>query len=351
MSIVVDLSYGAFRVEFNGVGRDFRGARAAEWVRDFVSGVSGDPKLAERVWCTDGTGEREGVDGVLRQGAGATCNVGDFEVRACGGAGGETCHFTGGRSGSATDSGEVGRGSHLVGLGLPCGPARGKNYARNQATRMKKRLKAQEVKFREQQGSGFFVGCDSAVQDELRESRAKLLVLENKRRAIEEERRIAKLESPMQVVEDAMAMVKFAAGAAKLSADSRVAGWAATLGEAESELLAKSAPSTIPSLSSVSAGSATEKRKSSGSKFLEKERVKALAKEKKKWTVVDNPMSKLEQEVIAIGIMSVGTLETARQKAGRKLSIEDFMNPKCPYPLSVSERFRLREASGERIQY
>lgn len=232
--------------------------------------------------------------------------------------------FRGGDGGSANQS------------SIPCGGAvRGPNYFRNQANRLKKKTRKQNAAVY----GGFFSGCDDEVQLALRDTRAKLLVLENERRIVEEERKIARLKSPVQLAEDAVALVKLAERATKSAGSSKVAGWAATVVEGASVDVAKSAPSSVPSLESIkTTGSRTEKLK---------KKTEAVAA--KKWAVVENPLSELEQTVISMGVMSVEAVVDARRNGGRKLHISDFLKPSCPYELSTLEKMRLREASGERV--
>lgn len=137
---------------------------------------------------------------------------------------------------------------------------RGPNYERNLANRMRKKA-AKQVGL--SSGSwragavreGFFSSCEDSTQERLRESRAKVLILENERKILEEQRKVEKLNSPMVFVDDAMRMVKKAQEYAKGSNDSKVAGWAATIASAESESIARSAPSTVVSFGSSKASS------------------------------------------------------------------------------------------------
>lgn len=140
-------------------------------------------------------------------------------------------------------------GQRLSGIS-PGATARGPNYERNRMSRFKKKVQ-KETRLREQMGfHGTFVECSDETRVELRESRAKLLILENKRKAVEEQRKLDMLASPMRILQDAMDMVDIAAKAAKVSDDSKVASWAKTVATSYAESIAKSAPSSVPSFDS-----------------------------------------------------------------------------------------------------
>lgn len=98
---------------------------------------------------------------------------------------------------------------------------------------------------------GYFSGSSVEVRSELRDSRAKVLVLENKRRALLCEREIRRLESPAQVVSDVVGLVRRAASLSVGAGSPRVMGWAKTVLSSCAESVAGSLPSTVPSLDSV----------------------------------------------------------------------------------------------------
>jgi hypothetical protein len=162
----------------------------------------------------------------------------------------------------------------------------------------------------------------------LRETRAKMLIAENKRRLIEEERKIAKLNSPAQIMEDAMKMVEMAERAAKLKNDHKVAGWAQTVATSYSESIAKSSPdsfksggsgvlesvkSTISSLSAASAGDLVQKKFGSsvvGSKSLD---------------FAGTSQNCLEAAALRCGVLSEKKLLDMRRECGRALDLGDLI--------------------------
>lgn len=99
--------------------------------------------------------------------------------------------------------------------------------------------------------SGFFSQCGDVMKSQLRESRAALLVARNKRELAEEERKLKQLDSPIAHLKDTVYCVNLADRFRKKEGDSHVVGWARTVAEGYAETIAKSAPSSVPSLESV----------------------------------------------------------------------------------------------------
>jgi len=98
---------------------------------------------------------------------------------------------------------------------------------------------------------GFFSELDEVTQRRLRESRARMMIAENERKAKEAEEKLKYLESPLALLATAMKAVKVAEQCAVKHGDHRVASWARTVANDYAESVAKSAPSSIPSLDSV----------------------------------------------------------------------------------------------------
>jgi len=98
---------------------------------------------------------------------------------------------------------------------------------------------------------GYFDDLEGSVVQELKQSRAKMMIAENKRKAKEAEEKLKHLESPLALLATAMRAVRVAEQCAKKQGDQRVAGWARTVAESYAESVAKSAPSSVPSLDSV----------------------------------------------------------------------------------------------------
>lgn len=147
--------------------------------------------------------------------------------------------------------------------------------------------------------------CAEAVQEELRDTRAKLLVARNKRQLVEEERRIALLSSPLANAEEAVRCAKLAQECGKLGGAS-VAEWAAAVATGVSESVARSAPaSAIASFSSMA---------TSASRVAEKARLRAL------------PRTAAERAAIRLALLDGEALVRARVGAGRQLSYADFVS-------------------------
>jgi len=98
---------------------------------------------------------------------------------------------------------------------------------------------------------GYFSELNEDTQRRLRESRARMMIAENERKAKEAEEKLKHLESPLALLATAMKAMRVAEQCAKKQGDQRVAGWARTVAESYAESVAKSAPSSVPSLESV----------------------------------------------------------------------------------------------------
>jgi hypothetical protein len=99
-------------------------------------------------------------------------------------------------------------------------------------------------------GRSFFSGLSCDVREQLKESRAKMLIAQNKRRAREEEDKLESLKSPVAAVERAIRAVVAAEKAAAKANNSKVAGWASAVITSYAETVAKSVESTEGSFDS-----------------------------------------------------------------------------------------------------
>lgn len=170
-----------------------------------------------------------------------------------------------------------------AGVGLGAGPAkgvlpRGPNYERNRENRERKRIAKKE---RRAQGimssdwrsakaqvageyrSGYFSKCPPDVQDELRSSRAKMLIAKNKKDMIEYEKRSKQLNSSEEVVRAVLSTIRLGEQLRAVK-DEKVGGWAETVADSVVKSAVESVPSSIPSLESVGYGKSAFKS-SSGS--------------------------------------------------------------------------------------
>jgi len=98
---------------------------------------------------------------------------------------------------------------------------------------------------------GYFSECSAAVQKELRETRAQLLVAKNRAAVAREEEKVRRVGSPETIVREALRVMKLAGQVKKVEKDHSIGGWARTVVEGCAESLAASAPSSVPSLESV----------------------------------------------------------------------------------------------------
>jgi hypothetical protein len=98
----------------------------------------------------------------------------------------------------------------------------------------------------------FFSSCEEDVQAALRESRAKVLIAKNERELLEEQAKKKRLESPEALLVSALRVMSLAGRCADKKGVSPIAGWAKTVADGYAESVARSAPSSVPSLESVS---------------------------------------------------------------------------------------------------
>jgi hypothetical protein len=140
---------------------------------------------------------------------------------------------------------------------------RGPNYERNRENRLRK--KAAEASRRAGIALGcsgthgraedavgsqsFFSDLEESVQRELRETRAKRLILENKAKIAQLENDASRDRRGLTHAIEALKLVKIAKDSEKY--EGRVAGWARTVVSGSSESIAKAAPSRVASFDSV----------------------------------------------------------------------------------------------------
>jgi len=101
---------------------------------------------------------------------------------------------------------------------------------------------------------GAFDGLSEDIKLSLKETRARLLIAENERKLKEIERRDAWDVSPMALMKTVMATVSMAERLKKTTADAQIGGWAATVASSAIESVARSAPSSVPSLEEIGLG-------------------------------------------------------------------------------------------------
>lgn len=290
----------------------------------------------------------DGVQAAVGGIDGARC-LGEPKAGCAAGPSGVFVHDANSERGSDRDGRVFGDGfrgpTRAVGVVLGRGLPRGPNYARNQESRVRRRVRKQEEKNASQK-TGFFSGCTQETQDKLRETRANLLIVENERRAIDEQRKVDRLKSPYATVKEAMEMVKFAEVCAKFKNGSKVAGWAETLSQAYATSVARSVPSTVPSFDDVTA----ELEKTKGNpeklpvKIVDAPGAAQMSVEKRMQLRV-TAATKFECAVLESGVLSASRLVEARVKAGRVLVYGDFTRNKAPQ-LSRLQEVKLRVAAG-----
>jgi len=221
--------------EFNGISREGSGTHNLNGKRD---GDCGSVASARSSGSSSGGGSR-------------------LDVCATG--------VVGGRS-SVLETRETGDGSSVN---------RGPNWARNQVWKQEKKGKKSRRRQRAQDSvnwrataapkpverecvevgrSGFMSSCADEVRKELYETRARRLIAENKRRAMEDERKVKQMESPEAIMRDVLAVVRSAERLKKQTADAAIGGWAETVADGLVRSVAENAPSTVPSLESVGYG-------------------------------------------------------------------------------------------------
>jgi len=114
----------------------------------------------------------------------------------------------------------------------------------------------------EKSGRGFFSACSSELQVELRESRARMLIAENKRKeavALEQKKKLDSVTPEVALVTEMIRITRMANQLKKQTKDQRVGGWAETVADTLTRSTAESAPSSMPSLKSVEEGSSALK--------------------------------------------------------------------------------------------
>jgi len=163
------------------------------------------------------------------------------------------------------------------------GSSVGPNWARNRKNREKKKENKKKGKLADDQvksgpehssksvpawrvrgevearpaGSGFFSSCSQDVQTRLRESRANMLIAENKKKELEALARQKKLESVTPEIEAVMQLVNLTRMANQLkkqTKDQHIGGWAETVANQLTKSAVESAPSSLPSLESIEKG-------------------------------------------------------------------------------------------------
>jgi len=100
------------------------------------------------------------------------------------------------------------------------------------------------------ESKGFWNSCSPDVRQQLIDSKARMHIADNSRREKESLEKIDQLGSPEAILRRAMRFVGIAEECAKKENDTRVAGWAKTLATSYAESVARSVPSTLPSLES-----------------------------------------------------------------------------------------------------
>jgi len=105
--------------------------------------------------------------------------------------------------------------------------------------------------------SGFWNSCSPEVRQQLIDSKAKMHIAENERRAQEDRKKVERMNSPEGLLMDAMRMIKTADEWAKRDTENKVVGWAKTVASDCAETIARSAPDSIKSYESFVASSAS----------------------------------------------------------------------------------------------
>jgi hypothetical protein len=169
-------------------------------------------------------------------------------------------------------------------------------------------------------GRGYFSDCSEETQKQLKESRARMLIAENERKAIEAERRVSQLKSPAQLAADVVALVERVEKMAKAGRDDKMTRWAQEVTTASASTLASSAPSSVPSVESVSTVASSVA--SSKFAFTKKEATRA------------------EGLLLANGIEPVQLVQL-RIKTKRALDFSDFLGEKVKIDLDGKLRDKL----------
>jgi len=104
---------------------------------------------------------------------------------------------------------------------------------------------------------GFFSSCSDEIRTQLRESRAKMLIAENKKKESEAKERQRKIDSvtpEVALVNELLRVTRMANQLKKQTKDQRIGGWAETIADGLTKSVAESAPSSMPSVDSVLKG-------------------------------------------------------------------------------------------------
>jgi len=112
------------------------------------------------------------------------------------------------------------------------------------------------------QRKGYFSECPVDVQAELRESRARMMIAENKRKeaeAIDRKKKLDSVTPEVALVSELIRVTRMANQLKKQTKDQVVGGWAETVADTLTRSTAESAPSSMPSLRSVEEGSSALK--------------------------------------------------------------------------------------------
>jgi len=147
------------------------------------------------------------------------------------------------------------------------GERRGKWYEKNKKTRDRRKknrsnvdagncgsFKTDGLGTNGKSGFGYFSDCPLDLQNELKQTRAALLIMENKRRMVEEEAKIRFMESPGYLLKETIAAARTQAQVEKVLGGSKIGGWASTVASSSLEDVARRAPSNVPSLESIGFG-------------------------------------------------------------------------------------------------
>jgi len=130
---------------------------------------------------------------------------------------------------------------------------RGKNYARNVASRLKRKGKKEERPV-SQRGS-FFSRCDDVTLKDLEVSRAKRLIAENEAAELQARRFVARDDETEGLVRQMITRMELERKVGKLASTSKIGNWAKTVVGGHASTINSPALSKVPSLESVGLGS------------------------------------------------------------------------------------------------
>jgi len=263
-------TYGAYALAALGYAMVVEGDVAGGCVEIMCNGGGGDYSRCSgccaRVHAVaSGTGSCGAmvVGSEVRRNVGVRCSVGVDsngvdDLSGVGDVRSEKSVSSGGSSGLGVSGDRLGpRGGVSKG--------RGPNYARNQVARARKKeyksrvgrpSGVKGVKAGEScASSGFWASCEEEIRKELIESKARMHIASNNKKAAEDVRRLDHLRSPAQMLKDLMKIVELAGESAKQQNDSKVAGWAATVAQSYAESVARSASTSVESFDAFVAAS------------------------------------------------------------------------------------------------